>query len=298
MPVSVSDARSNAPEQIVHAAESIGRSKDRLAIFLAIYRGKKKVKTVTELKDTTHLSRIRVLQVGGWLAAQGIVHQEKVEGETAYRKDPFYSANRSRILSYVRSPEKRKAAPTKRSPAGVKVATITMKIPRGLKLTPPRHVAIDDIDSFKKVRKVKAAGNLPASVSEARFKKGLLRILNQGGRFRDWGGEHSDIYTGRLVYKGKRRLAAFALKGPGLKTKLTPARMGKNGDQAQRLLSEPAEFFVVQHWREIDASVVALVRELATAKATLGGGPIYYVIMDGQESMRLFTAYSSLFGNF
>ena len=36
---SVTDARSNKNDQIKHAVETIGRSKDRLKVFKAIYKG-------------------------------------------------------------------------------------------------------------------------------------------------------------------------------------------------------------------------------------------------------------------
>lgn len=293
MPISVTDARSNAPEQIIYAAECIGRSKQRLLVFKAIYFGSRKVKTAAQIANSSGLSKTRVLQEARNLVTKGIVHQEKVDGETAYRKDDFFHGNKGKILSLVKSPAKRQAVPTKRNPLGGK-ATVVVSLPRGFSFRSPKQLTIDDIDSFEKVRKVGAAGNLPAAVSETRFKRGLLRILCQGGRFRDWGGEQSDIYTSRLVYKKRRYAAAFALKGPGLKTRLTPGKMGKNGDQAQRLFNQAADFFVVQHWREIDPSVVALVRSLATAKA-LGGAKVFFTIIDGQDSMRLYSAYSNLF---
>ena len=73
MPRSVSDIRSNDSDQIAHAVKVLGRSKQRLKIFKAIYRGKKRTKTVNEIATSTGLNRIRVLQEGKWLADNQIV---------------------------------------------------------------------------------------------------------------------------------------------------------------------------------------------------------------------------------
>lgn len=296
MTIAVSDARSNAPEQIVHAAECVGRGKHRRAVFEAIYFHKKKVKTVSEIVAATNLPRIRVLQEGRALATKGIVHQTELDGEVAYQKDDFYHANKAKILAAAASPAKRKAIPTKRNPVRSHGGEVTIKIrlPRGIQFEQPKFVTVDDIDSFRKVRKFAPAGNLPANVSEKKFKNGLLCVLKQGGAFKDWGGEFNDVYTGRLVYRGRRYRAAFALKGPGLKAKLTPRRMGKNGDQIQRLFASPADFFFVQHWREIDESVVAQMEALAT-KASIGGSRVFFGTIDGQDSMRLYKAYEKCF---
>ena len=103
------------------------------------------------------------------------------------------------------------------------------------------QISVDDIDSFVRVRKMKVSGYLSAKVSETAFKKGILKILSQQSVAKDWGGEKNDIHTTYSKLGGKRRAAAFALKGPGTKGKLIPKKMGKNGDQIQRLFH--------QHWR-------------------------------------------------
>ena len=112
----VTDARSNKNDQIKHAVEVIGRSADRLKVFKAIYQGKKAIKTVSDIARRTKLEKIRVLQEAGKLKGNSIVQAEKVGKETGYRKDPFYSANRARILQLVANPEKLKKLPTKTNP--------------------------------------------------------------------------------------------------------------------------------------------------------------------------------------
>lgn len=68
MPVSVSDRGSNKPELIEHAAEVLGRSTRKIAVFKAIYTGQQKVKTVVNLMNTLRLPRITVLDAGKALA--------------------------------------------------------------------------------------------------------------------------------------------------------------------------------------------------------------------------------------
>ena len=85
MPISVSDARSSPADQIAHVVEVLGRSNQRIAIFNAIYFGKKQAKTVNEKATTTGLSR--VLTEGKRLADNPIVRQIGAFGTTAYEKD-------------------------------------------------------------------------------------------------------------------------------------------------------------------------------------------------------------------
>jgi hypothetical protein len=157
------------------------------------------------------------------------------------------------------------------------------------------RITIDDIDSFSKVRRIKLAGSLPNWLSETQFKKGIQKILGEPGEFKDWGGETSDLYSTRLRLNGKRHAAAFCFKGPGQAGALVPGRMGKNGDQMQRLFQEEADVFFVQHWRDIKPSVVELMRNLAIAKWSSTGRRIWYGIIDGQDSERLRLAYASKF---
>jgi hypothetical protein len=150
-----------------------------------------------------------------------------------------------------------------------------------------KRVTIDDIDSFSKVKKVKPAGLLADKLSEDEFKNGIQAIVSEPGEFKDWGGEQSDLYTTRVVMREKRRGAAFAFKGPALKGKLVPGRMGKNGDQAQRLFREDADVFLVQHCREIASSVLDLMKQLAIVQSIATGNEILYGVIDGADSERL-----------
>jgi hypothetical protein len=288
----VSDVASNSQENIAHAAEIIGRSSHRTRIFLAVYTGKRKIKTVPQLMSTTKLPRTRVLDAGKKLADNKIVRQTKVDGVTAYEKIDFFHAHKHRILALAASPKKLEQFPTKRNPLG-KVRTVHLRISTARANV--ALVAIDDIDSFQRVRSVRSNEMTDDRFSEAQFKTGMQRILGETGRFKDWGGESNDLFTTRMRFDGKRRAAAIALKGPATKGKLTPGKMGKNGDQLQRLFEAPADLFLVQYCRQIEQSVISQMRALAVNKSTFSGERIWFGVIDGQDSNRLVKAYPNAF---
>ena len=134
-----------------------------------------------------------------------------------------------------------------------------------------------------------------SKISEDDFKKGVQKIIGETATFKDWGGEVSDLMSTRLRFNGKRVAAAFAFKGPGKKGKLVPAGMGKNGDQAQRLFLESADIFIVQHWNDVDPSVLRLLEQLAIAKSVSTGREIKICVIDGSDSARLVDAYPKSF---
>lgn len=291
MPGSVSDFRSNANEQIEHAVKVIGKSAARRRVFEAIYHHKTKAKSVTAIVKRTRLKRIRVLQEGRHLVKEEIVRQTTKDGEVAYEMYDTYHRRKRQILSYIANPRRLAKLPTKRKI----VANLPMVVPvpsRGAKVT---RITIDDVASFSKVRRVPSKGYLPASVSESAFKKGIERIVAQPGGKKDWGGEKNDLYTTRLKLCSARISAAFAFKGPGMTGKLVPGKMGKNGDQIQRLFQTDAQVFFVQYWREIDESVLEQMRTFAVVKSLADGNRVYYGAIDGADSYRLYRAYVSNF---
>src|SRR6266571_9397381 len=129
MPISVSDSRSNPADQIAHAVEVLGRASDRISIFRLIYHGKKIVKTVDEIARAAKLSRIRVLQEGKKLSSNHIVEQLKIDGQTAYRKDSFYSAHKARILRLVKNPDAFAKLATKTRPQLRSKGMVVIQIP-------------------------------------------------------------------------------------------------------------------------------------------------------------------------
>ena len=288
--IEVSDFLSNNPEQIAEVAKAIGRGARR-KVFDAIYHHKAKVKSVGEIAEKTHLSRMRVLQEGRHLSRKGIVRQTRKNGETAYEKIDSFHAHKGQILRLASDPKKLADLPTKRKPWSSIPSSVTIPS-AGARVS---RITIDDIRSFARVKKIKRGGSLPSSVTEKHFKSGVQRIIGEPGDFKDWGGEQSDLYTTRLRLNRRRLAAALAFKGPGEKGKLVPGRMGKNGDQALRLFQEDADIFLVQHWREIDPRVLQLMRNLAVAKSVTAGQQVWYGVIDGVDSERLRLAYANYF---
>jgi hypothetical protein len=156
------------------------------------------------------------------------------------------------------------------------------------------EITADDFDQFAKMKKVKSAP--PQTVSERAFKDGIQALIGETGKFQDWGGEPNDLFTSKARIQGSRRSIAFAFKGPGTSGRLTPAKLGKNGDQIQRLFLSPAEIFVVQYHGQIDQSVLTQMQAFATAKSFGERRPIFYGVIDGDDTNRLLAAYPKQFG--
>jgi hypothetical protein len=293
MPIDVSDIRANRNENIDHAVTTIGKSKDRRKVFEAIYKGKQQVKTVDEIVQITDLRSIRVLQEGGVLSAYQIVEKTKISNQTAYKKVAFYTHCKKKVLSILDNPNNAKKYPTKQSP---RISTTTYQIVVPGRRPKTKIVTVDDIDSFNKVRRVKNIDSLLQlnEIPESKIKDGLKKIIGETQSFKDWGGEKNDLYTNKITYKGKRRVAAFALKGRATKGTLTPKKMGKNGDQIARLVGSSAEMFFVVYHGKIDESIISQLEAFSVARS-MSGNTIYYGVIDGDDLNRLFQAYRTYF---
>jgi hypothetical protein len=291
MALEVADRSSNKIENIEHAVEVLGRSRVRRAVFEAVYRGRSPLKSATEIADGTPYSRQQVVNEGKRLVDSGLLKQAKKDGDLAYEKERFYQTHRDTVLRYVDKPSELKAKPTKRRPVG----GVTVKVVIPKKGVRARHITVDEIDSFSRGKKVVYKGPW-LTLSEKSFKEGFASVLGEGGEFKDWGGESCDLTSTRMKVLGKRRTCAVAFKGPGTKGKLTPGKMGKNGDQVQRLALCNAEVFLVQYCGQIDASVLQQLEMLVQLKAYLLQAELWYGTIDGQDSSRLAKAYGKEFG--
>lgn len=293
MPLPVSDFRSNVNDQIAHAARTVGTGLKR-RVFEAVYRGRAEAKSLTEICESTGLSRKQVLTAGLALVRTGIVEQTVRHNEIAYQKDHNYSHYRDKILALAADPERLRRLPTKISPHVA--ATIQVPIELSRELVNVRQVAIDDVDSFAEVRSV-PMGQPYRPIAEADFKRGVQRIVGEVGEFHDWGGEVNDLFTTTLLLDGRRVSAAVAFKGKGTTGVLTPAKMGTNGDQIARLFESPAELYLVQYWGQLHQRIYADMKTYAVAKSVLmsGSEQIIYGVIDGSDSTRLLMAYPDAF---
>ena len=296
MTLPVADRSSNKNEQIVHAAEVLGRSPQRIAVFTEIYRGRKQIKSVSEIVDATGLARQRVLDLSRGLANNDLVTQTTRNGELAYQKIQFFAHHREKILRSAGDQAAQDRIPTKRNPkrTAQSIALQTnFRAPK--KRVDARHITVDDIESFSKVHGITEYPDEYTKIPETKFKNGVAAILGEKDRFKDWGGELNDLSSTKVRIAGKRLRTAFAFKGPGKTGKLTPGKMGKNGDQIQRLFRCPADIFIVQYWREIDDSVQEQMIQFAQLRSYFENRTIWYGIIDGDDSNRLMLAYPSRF---
>ncbi len=291
MSLDVSDVRSNPQDQIAHAARVIGRSPQRRKVFIWIYKGKQKVKTVAEIVVLSSLPRKRVLEEAQKLYNNDIIRKTKVGKELAYEKYPFFTQNKDKVLRLAGNPTALAKFPTKINPR-VGNVSVTLSLPR--KSIDATRITVDDIESFAKVRG-KESDNQSPPIEERVFKQGLQKILGEEGTFQDWGGESDDLFSTRMFVGGQRKAVAFGLKGKGTKGALYPKKMGKRGDQIQRLFGAPADCFLVQYWGQIDESVNEQMRDLAMLKSVQECKRIYYGVIDGRDTMRILLAYSDAF---
>jgi hypothetical protein len=295
MPIEVTDTPSHRQEKIANAARVLGRSKQKQQVFAAICFGKKSIKPIERVEEKSGLSYKQVLNTAVSLQHEGLIKPApKINGRKAYEKDSFYAKNCKKILALARNTQKLDKFPTAYTPklgAGLRVS-VTVK-PLAKKVRAER-ITIDDVDSFSKVRAIVRSGP-SGPLSEKKFKQGLKDVLDEKGAFTDWGGETDDLFSPRVWVRGKRLAGAFGLKGKATKGKLTPKKMGKNGDQIQRLFRSPADVFIVQYWGEVDSTIYELMKSLASYKSFAEGRPIYYAVIDGQDSRRLIQAYPKYF---
>lgn len=296
----VSDTASNRRDQIANFAELLRNAPMKQQVFDAVYRGKKRVKTVEEV---AHLASIpttkRVTEIAKGLVNEKLFEQgrERIDGrnQTVYKKIDFVATNKKKILQLARNKAKLDRYETKTNPkgGGRKGTRLVIYVPLKVKT---KFITVDVVDQFSKVKSVKTVPDkmTPERLSEKQFKTGLLKLMKETKVPKDWGGETNDIFTTKLKIGGKNRRAAFALKGPAKKGPLTPGMMGKNGDQIQRLFSSPGDVFFVQYEGEIKESVIGTMEAFAKLRAGLGQDILFGVI-DLRDSYRLRIAYPKAF---
>jgi hypothetical protein len=302
MVMRVSDNASHRRDQIDNLAELLEDAPTRQALVRAVYFGKKRVKSVRELAVnlTSKLNVItpkRITEIGKPLVNSAFGQERIIENgrkTTAYAKFDYVQRDLKEILTLANNKKKRAEYYTKSNPS-IKITghTVTIKVPFAPKT---QSLTVDDIKEFQKVKSVK---KVPAELSPARLpesivKKGIVKLLGEELNPKDWGGELNDIFTTRVTISGKRRRAAFALKGPAKKGPLVPKMMGLNGDQVQRLFASPAQVFFVQYEGEIKESIVDLMARLAIAKAVTER-EVYYGVIDVADTYRLRIAYPKAF---
>lgn len=120
-------------------------------------------------------------------------------------------------------------------------------------------------------------------VPEDTVKRAFAGLIGESYVPKDWGGERSDLFTSRLFARGRQVSAAWLFKGPGYPRPMDVKALGKNGDQIDRLFTEPAELLVLQHCHQIKPSVVGMMDSYAHDARR----PRSYLIIDGADTGRI-----------
>lgn len=154
------------------------------------------------------------------------------------------------------------------------------------------QVFIDEIDTFNRIRNVnyrlvKSDLEQLRAIPEQQIKQAFAEIIGEPTITKDWGGERSDLFSDRLLLDGKRIATALMFKGPARFAPLTSASLGKNGDQIDRLFSEPADLLVLQHCHEITPAVRGQMRAYAQQIGRLK----LFCLIDGYDTIRLLRGY-------
>ncbi len=152
----------------------------------------------------------------------------------------------------------------------------------------------EDIEQFSAMKNVEVASaeewqKEMSELAEAAVKKALAELLREPTK-KDWGGESDDHFSGNVVVGGRRRTAAFLLKGPTNFREMTLEMAGKRADQIYRLTRTDAEIYVVQHSHLIGDAVRGTLRALTVRP----GGRKKYCVIDGLATYRILKAYGKL----
>ena len=152
------------------------------------------------------------------------------------------------------------------------------------------------IDQFSKIQEtLETESHAPSiaplkEISESRIKRAFADILHESDLPNDWGGEKSDLFSPNLSIDGNPVSAAFLFKGPSKFSPMTIAHLGKNGDQIDRLFSEPADVLVLQHCHKVTPPVRNMMRNYATQIHNLR----HFCIIDGYDTLRILAAYTQI----
>ena len=146
-PISVSDLNSNYEENIQRWAIELSKSTRRLAVFEALYKGRKQYKTVAEIAAIANLPLQAVRDAGHQLRGLALCGHEESDrkGERAflYSRLPHISSIKDRIVRLARNPSRLDKLSTKRKPSGSPLANFSkgLKSPSRLIKRAAGHVA-------------------------------------------------------------------------------------------------------------------------------------------------------------
>ena len=153
----------------------------------------------------------------------------------------------------------------------------------------------EDIDQFSRMSDVEVGSDnewmdTMRKLPEAAVKEAFASLLSEPTK-KDWGGESDDHFSANVSVRGRRRTAAFLLKGPSEFREMTQEMCGKRADQIHRMVNSDADISVVQHAHLIGSVVRRTLRALTIYP---GDSRRKYCLIDGQGTYRILKAYSLL----
>jgi len=291
----VLDLGSNLEENLKRWSNALKGLGAKLAVWEVIYSGKRARWTAKEISDVCSptLSAKRVTMAGKRLVGDQLIRQVPDVYPIVYEKIPKVHHYKNQILAHVHNRAKREALITKRDRAHITVNVKQSKVKQGEAV----EITIEDVDQFKRVRRLKTKSRKPLPpLPESRFKRALQRLFQDHGEHKDHGGEISDFHTNDFRMDGKRYSSVFALKGPGVGVKtVTPGKWGKQGNQIQRLVGAPARVFLLQSELQIDQYSISQLKSLTENKANQEKRKLFYGYIGPDDSTRLRKAYPNVF---
>ena len=153
----------------------------------------------------------------------------------------------------------------------------------------------EDIDQFSQMKNVKTGSadewmRVMRLLPEAKIKEDFAHLLSEPTK-KDWGGESNDHFSNNVSIGGRRKTAAFLLKGPSEFREMTLEICGKRADQIYRLANSGADISIIQHSHLIGEVVRTTLRNMIIRP---GVGNRKYCVIDGQATYRILKAYSLL----
>ena len=151
----------------------------------------------------------------------------------------------------------------------------------------------EDIDQFSRMRDVEVESadewmDAMRPLPETKVKEAIASLLSEPAK-NDWGGESDDHFSANVLVHGRRRTAAFLLKGPTQFREMTLEMCGRRADQIHRMVDSNADVSVVQHSHLIGTVVRRTLRELTIRP---GNSRRKYCLIDGLATYRILKAHS------
>lgn len=293
MPLPVTDVGSNLEENLERWAKALRFAGATQDVFNIVYSGKRRHWTAKQVARALagRISAKRVTMCGRKLVGDGLLRQVSDIYPVVYEKIPQVHHYKSKILALAGNKLRRKKLRTKRN------QKVTVAVRQGTTMAGrAAEITVDEVDQFSRVRKIRDTPPSLTPLPEKRFKLALGKMFKESGRFPDWGGETNDFFTNKLRIGGVRYSAAFALKGPGVRSRtMAPGRWGKHGNQIQKLVRSPARVFFLQFEGQIDEDSVEQLKKLVELKAIREGRKLFYGYIDKDDSLRLRDAYPIFF---